>query len=180
MITSGRTKIAEVTTRFIDVFGGSGSVLLGNPSPPPFEVYNDFDRNLVNLFRCVLRDQGVFPKYQARRDPARADVGGLAVYVFRAEGIFGRVHAMDETGRGDLPHGVHADNALIFGIDDVQRKYAARTWRHARRERSAAHRATVRIGQLGKVQSHERGTRHDDGDQSFENGREGRQMRKKL
>lgn len=39
--------------RFIDVFGGSGSVLLGNPSPPLFEVYNDFDRNLVNLFHCM-------------------------------------------------------------------------------------------------------------------------------
>ena len=39
--------------RFVDVFGGSGSVLLGNPKPPPFEVYNDFDRNLVNLFRCM-------------------------------------------------------------------------------------------------------------------------------
>ena len=39
--------------RFIDVFGGSGSVLLGNPKPPAFEVYNDFDKNLVNLFRCM-------------------------------------------------------------------------------------------------------------------------------
>lgn len=39
--------------RFIDVFGGSGSVLLGNPNAPPFEVYNDFDGNLVNLFRCM-------------------------------------------------------------------------------------------------------------------------------
>ena len=39
--------------RFIDVFGGSGSVLLGNPKPLPFEVYNDFDRNLVNLFHCM-------------------------------------------------------------------------------------------------------------------------------
>ena len=39
--------------RFIDVFGGSGSVRLGNPNAPPFEVYNDFDRNLVNLFRCM-------------------------------------------------------------------------------------------------------------------------------
>ncbi len=39
--------------RFIDVFGGSGSVLLGSPEPCPFEVYNDFDRNLVNLFRCM-------------------------------------------------------------------------------------------------------------------------------
>ena len=39
--------------RLIDVFGGSGSVLLGNPNPPAFEVYNDFDRNLVNLFHCM-------------------------------------------------------------------------------------------------------------------------------
>lgn len=39
--------------RFIDVFGGSGSVLLGNPEICSFEVYNDFDRNLANLFRCM-------------------------------------------------------------------------------------------------------------------------------
>ena len=39
--------------RFIDVFGGSGSVLLGNPTVSSFEVYNDFDRNLANLFRCM-------------------------------------------------------------------------------------------------------------------------------
>ena len=39
--------------RFIDVFGGSGSVLLGKPEVTPFEVYNDFDHNLVNLFRCM-------------------------------------------------------------------------------------------------------------------------------
>ena len=39
--------------RFVDVFGGSGSVLLGKPRADPFEVYNDFDRNLVNLFHCM-------------------------------------------------------------------------------------------------------------------------------
>lgn len=39
--------------RFVDVFGGSGSVLLGNPEICPFEVYNDFDRNLANLFCCM-------------------------------------------------------------------------------------------------------------------------------
>ena len=39
--------------RFIDVFGGSGSVLLGKPTVDAFEVYNDFDRNLVNLFHCM-------------------------------------------------------------------------------------------------------------------------------
>lgn len=40
-------------SRFVDVFGGSGSVLLGKPEVHPFEVYNDFDHNLVNLFRCM-------------------------------------------------------------------------------------------------------------------------------
>lgn len=39
--------------RFIDVFGGSGSVLLGKSCVDAFEVYNDFDRNLVNLFHCM-------------------------------------------------------------------------------------------------------------------------------
>jgi DNA adenine methylase len=39
--------------RFIDVFGGSGSVLLGKSEIQAFEVYNDFDKNLVNLFRCM-------------------------------------------------------------------------------------------------------------------------------
>ena len=39
--------------RFIDVFGGSGSVLLGKEEVHSFEVYNDFDKNLVNLFRCM-------------------------------------------------------------------------------------------------------------------------------
>jgi DNA adenine methylase len=39
--------------RFVDVFGGSGSVLLGKPQVDNFEVYNDFDHNLVNLFHCM-------------------------------------------------------------------------------------------------------------------------------
>ena len=39
--------------KFVDLFGGSGSVLLGQHNKVPFEVYNDWDRNLVNLFRCM-------------------------------------------------------------------------------------------------------------------------------
>lgn len=38
--------------RFIDIFGGSGAVLLGR-EPCKFEVYNDIDGELVNLFRVV-------------------------------------------------------------------------------------------------------------------------------
>lgn len=39
--------------RFVDVFGGSGSVLLGKEQVDSFEVYNDYDRNLANLFHCM-------------------------------------------------------------------------------------------------------------------------------
>ena len=60
--------------RFIDVFGGSGSVLLGKPEVTTFEVYNDFDRNLVNLFHCmkertlaVIRELG-FCNLNSRED----------------------------------------------------------------------------------------------------------------
>lgn len=39
--------------RYIEPFGGSGSVLLGKVTPDKFEVYNDYNQNLVNLFRCM-------------------------------------------------------------------------------------------------------------------------------
>ena len=39
---------------FVDVFGGSGAVLL-NRKPAPLEVFNDVDRDLIAFFR-VLRD----------------------------------------------------------------------------------------------------------------------------
>ncbi len=42
--------------RYIEPFGGSGSVLLGKPWRDSFEVLNDYNSNLVNLFRC-MRDR---------------------------------------------------------------------------------------------------------------------------
>ena len=42
--------------RYIEPFGGSGAVLLGKPVPDKFEIYNDYNANLVNLFRC-MRDR---------------------------------------------------------------------------------------------------------------------------
>lgn len=42
--------------RYIEPFGGSCAVLLGKEQADKFEVYNDFDHNLVNLFQC-LRDR---------------------------------------------------------------------------------------------------------------------------
>ena len=40
-------------TRYIEVFGGGGWVLFYKPPGKDFEVYNDRNRNLVNLYRCV-------------------------------------------------------------------------------------------------------------------------------
>ena len=39
--------------RYIEVFGGGGSVLFYKDKHTPLEIYNDIDSNLVNLFRCV-------------------------------------------------------------------------------------------------------------------------------
>ena len=44
--------------RYVEPFGGSGAVLLGKKKPDKFEVYNDFNHNLVNLFQC-MRDRPV-------------------------------------------------------------------------------------------------------------------------
>ena len=49
--------------RYIEVFGGAGWVLFHKPPGNNFEVFNDFNGNLVNLYRCVreqpeaLRDE---------------------------------------------------------------------------------------------------------------------------
>lgn len=54
--------------RYIEPFGGSGAVLLGKNKPDKFEVYNDYNHNLVNLFRCMrerpmafIKELGFFP-----------------------------------------------------------------------------------------------------------------------
>ena len=49
------TKFSPVfrwTTRYIEV-GGAGWVLFHKPPGNDFEVFNDFNGNLVNLYRCV-------------------------------------------------------------------------------------------------------------------------------
>ena len=38
--------------RYVEVFGGGGWVLFHKPQSK-FEVYNDFNPNLANLYRCV-------------------------------------------------------------------------------------------------------------------------------
>ncbi len=53
-------------SRYIEAFGGGGWVLFHKPPGRDFEVYNDFNPNLTNLYRCVreypneLRDELMF------------------------------------------------------------------------------------------------------------------------
>lgn len=49
------TRFPKSYGRYIEVFGGGGWVLFGK-TPDKFEVYNDFNNNLTNMFR-VIRDQ---------------------------------------------------------------------------------------------------------------------------
>ena len=51
--------------KYIEVFGGAGWVLFRKPQDRKVEVYNDFNSNLVNLFRCV-RDKPNKLKYKSR------------------------------------------------------------------------------------------------------------------
>ena len=46
--------------RYIEPFGGSGAGLLGKPAPDEFGVRDDYNRNLVNLCRCMRDRPGEF------------------------------------------------------------------------------------------------------------------------
>lgn len=60
-------RIPPSYSRYVEVFGGGGWVLFGKP-PDQMEVYNDYNSNLTNLFRCVrdrpmafLKELGFLP-----------------------------------------------------------------------------------------------------------------------
>lgn len=66
--------------RYIEVFGGGGWVLFFKSPGNDFEVYNDFNGLLVNLYRCV-------------REKAQELIGALR-YVLNARADFDRVKDM--------------------------------------------------------------------------------------
>lgn len=47
------TDYSSYYERYIEVFGGGGWVLFHKDPGNDFEVYNDFNGLLVNLYRCV-------------------------------------------------------------------------------------------------------------------------------
>ena len=71
--------------RYIEVFGGGGWVLFGRTPDAAMEVYNDFNSDLANLFRCVrdrpfalLKELNFLPlRDKGTRDKARDKGTGL-------------------------------------------------------------------------------------------------------
>lgn len=51
--------------KYVEVFGGAGWVLFRKSHENEVEVFNDFNSNLVNLYRCV-RDNPAKLKYKLR------------------------------------------------------------------------------------------------------------------
>ncbi len=82
--------------RYIEVFGGAGWVLFYK-QPQSFEVYNDYNNNLVNLFRCV-RDNPNKLKYKLRYYiDSREDYRWLVA--LHKRGLFARFRNYDRAAK---------------------------------------------------------------------------------
>ena len=83
--------------RYIEVFGGAGWVLFHKPPGMDFEVYNDFNGNLSNLYRCV-RDKPNKLKYKLRYVlNSREDFDWIAS--LHKRGLFSRFRDVDRAAK---------------------------------------------------------------------------------
>lgn len=111
--------------RYIEVFGGGGWVLFHKPPRGDFEVYNDRNSLLVNLYRCVrdkpealmdelryaLNSREEFDRIRAElaRDSPTSDVK-------KAAGFYQLIrysYASGLTSFGSQPHNIRKDFPLI-------------------------------------------------------------------
>jgi len=94
----------EGITKYVEVFGGAAWVLLHKDKHAEFEVYNDLNGNLVNLFKCVKHHPGaiqeeldnvlnareVFDNYmELHRSSALTDIQRAAMYLFLIRASYG-------------------------------------------------------------------------------------------
>lgn len=83
--------------RYIEVFGGAGWVLFHKPPGADFEIYNDFNSNLTNLYRCV-RDNPNKLKYKLRYVlNSREDFDRIVS--LHKRGIFPKLHDFDRAAK---------------------------------------------------------------------------------
>ncbi len=111
--------------RYIEVFGGGGWVLFHKPPGRDFEVYNDFNSLLANLYRCVhdcdgelieslryvlnAREDFELVKQALARD-SPADSVQRATWFYQ---LIRYSYASALTSYGSRPHDIRADFPLI-------------------------------------------------------------------
>ena len=93
--------------RYIEVFGGGGWVLFHKPPGRDFEVYNDFNSLLANLYRCV-RD-----RHEELIDSLR--------YVLNSREDFELIKQALARDKVNLPEGQREDALVRSPASDVQR-----------------------------------------------------------
>lgn len=111
--------------RYIEVFGGGGWVLFHKPPGNDFEVYNDFNGLLTNLFRCVREKpnelmEALYFVLNSREDFARVkdvlSIGGPESDVIKASYFYQLIrysYASGLTSFGSQPHDMWVNFPLI-------------------------------------------------------------------
>ena len=104
-----------VFEKYIEVFGGAGWVLFYKDKHAPFEVYNDINSSLVNLFKCmkyhpqavldeldnIPNSREVFNSFKdLQHNPHLTDIQRAAIYLYLIKYSFG---AKIETFGSRLP-----------------------------------------------------------------------------
>ena len=100
--------------RYIEVFGGAGWVLFHKPPGMDFEVINDYNSNLANLYRCV-RDKPDKLKYKLRYVlNSREDFNWISS--LHKNGLFTRFYDVDRAAKFyQLIRYSYASNLDSFG-----------------------------------------------------------------
>lgn len=83
--------------KYIEVFGGAGWVLFRKSPQNEVEVFNDFNSNLVNLYRCV-RDNPAKLKYKLRYVLNSREDFRWIVFLHK-KGLFPRFHDYDRAAK---------------------------------------------------------------------------------
>lgn len=121
------TRFPVCYERYIEVFGGAGWILFHKPPQNDFEVYNDFNSNLVNLFRCVRDNPNKLKHHLKYVLNSREDFDVIAA--LHKSGMFPKFHDYDRAAKfyqlmrysyasgldsfGSQPHSIWADFPAI-------------------------------------------------------------------
>ena len=112
--------------RYVEVFGGAGWVLFHKPPGRDIEIFNDFNGNLVNLYRCVREHAGSLKEELTFMLNSRLDfaymkkmLGSKAVLpdIRRAAYYYALIrysYAASVDSFGGMPHSIWGDFPSIF------------------------------------------------------------------